>query len=387
MKFSSFVVKIVSPCNLNCSYCYEYNSLDESWRSKPRFMSVSTARRVAQRIREHLLPRVEGPPLPVPIVFHGGEPLMMKIPDLQRLIDVFREVLEPDLKPMFGMQTNAVLLRDEHIALMNKESMQIGVSCDGPPAVNDLFRVNHSGRGSGKKVEAALRKLSLEPCFKTILSVINSKSDPITVFDYLAQFRPQAIDFLLPHGTYEMPPPGKDDFETTPYADWLIPIFDKWFFETPGTIRIRIFEELIENLCGGMGSLESLGLRPVTLLIVASDGSFEGVDTLKVVGPGAHVLDRNAFDHSLDDVSEHPKVTMRQMGERGLCKTCSACDRRQVCGGGYLPHRYSTTEGFANPSIYCRDLYKLIQHIDGAIRGWIKSRRATADRAAATASA
>jgi uncharacterized protein len=330
----------------------------------PKFMSRKTARQVAERIREHLFESSYLSPRPVPIVFHGGEPLMMKIEDLQRLIETFREVFEPDLKPLFGMQTNAMLVRDDYIELMNREGMQIGVSCDGPPAINDLFRVNHSGRGSGKKVEAALRKLSGQPCFKTILCVININSDPITVLEYLSQFNPQAIDFLLPHGTYDLPPVGKIEFDSTPYADWLIPIFDKWFFESPGNIRIRIFEELIENLCGGMGALESLGLRPVTLLVIAPDGSFEGVDTLKVVAPGAHVLGFNAFENSLDEVSLHPKVTMRQLGERGICTTCALCDRKSVCGGGYLPHRYSSTNAFSNPSLFCKDLYKLIQHID-----------------------
>lgn len=371
MKFSSFVVKIVSPCNLNCSYCYEYNALDQSWRDMPRFMSPQTARQVALRIREHLLPEYRSEPLNVPIVLHGGEPLMMPVEGIQELIQIFREIFGEQLNPIFGMQTNGILLRNRHIEMMNREGMQIGVSCDGPPLVNDIFRVNHVGRGSGEQLERVLRRLSGEPCFKTILSVIHAGSDPIQVLDYLMSFQPQAIDFLLPHGTHDRPPLFKDEFESSPYADWLIPIFDKWFFETDGKIRIRIFEEILENLCGGMGSLESLGLRPVTLLIIASDGSYEGVDTLKAVGPGEHVLGMNATDHSLDEASLHPKVTMRQLGELGLCSTCARCDKRHVCGGGYLPHRHSNTNGFANPSLYCRDLYKLISHIESAIRKFL----------------
>jgi uncharacterized protein len=36
-----------------------------------------------------------------------------------------------------------------------------------------------------------------------------------------------------------------------------------------------------------------------------------------------------------------------------------------VCGGGYLPHRFSRALGFANPSVHCADLEKLILHIAG----------------------
>jgi len=46
-----------------------------------------------------------------------------------------------------------------------------------------------------------------------------------------------------------------------------------------------------------------------------------------------------------------------------LGPTCQACDLVRVCGGGYLPHRYSAANGFANPSVYCADLQHVIQHI------------------------
>ena len=38
-----------------------------------------------------------------------------------------------------------------------------------------------------------------------------------------------------------------------------------------------------------------------------------------------------------------------------------------VCGGGYYPHRYSVEQSYMNPSVYCKDLYKLINHINNRI--------------------
>ena len=32
-------------------------------------------------------------------------------------------------------------------------------------------------------------------------------------------------------------------------------------------------------------------------------------------------------------------------------------------GGGYLPHRFSEKNGFDNPSVYCYDLWELIQGV------------------------
>jgi uncharacterized protein len=34
-----------------------------------------------------------------------------------------------------------------------------------------------------------------------------------------------------------------------------------------------------------------------------------------------------------------------------------------VCGGGHYAHRYRPGRGFANPSVYCPDLIRLIGHI------------------------
>ncbi len=38
-----------------------------------------------------------------------------------------------------------------------------------------------------------------------------------------------------------------------------------------------------------------------------------------------------------------------------------------VCGAGHYPHRYRSGNGFANPSVYCRDLEHLIHHIRGRV--------------------
>jgi len=50
-------------------------------------------------------------------------------------------------------------------------------------------------------------------------------------------------------------------------------------------------------------------------------------------------------------------------GGAAACRICQGCAVFAVCGGGYLPHRYATGNGFDNPSVYCRDLMKLITHI------------------------
>ena len=50
-------------------------------------------------------------------------------------------------------------------------------------------------------------------------------------------------------------------------------------------------------------------------------------------------------------------------GMHQLSDKCQKCPIRDICKGGRLVHRYSEANGFNNPSIYCKDLVKIIAHI------------------------
>jgi len=39
-----------------------------------------------------------------------------------------------------------------------------------------------------------------------------------------------------------------------------------------------------------------------------------------------------------------------------------------ACGGGYLPHRYSSKNGYDNPSVYCDDLYSMFDYMQSMLQ-------------------
>jgi uncharacterized protein len=88
---------------------------------------------------------------------------------------------------------------------------------------------------------------------------------------------------------------------------------------------------------------------------------------LKICGPAFTKLGLNVHRDEIRDACSVNLVQLYQKGAAGLCGTCQACPVVSVCGGGYLPHRYSSLNGFANPSVYCRDLMKLIIHVRGRV--------------------
>jgi uncharacterized protein len=368
--FHTYLWKIASRCNLACPYCYVYFLEDQGWQRQPKFMSSEVARQTARRMLEHLQSHRK---TDASIIFHGGEPTLGGAAHLRELTDIIVETFYGSgIALSVGMQSNLLLFTEEIGDLMLERGLTIGVSCDGPPKVHDLFRIDHQGRGTSaefQKKMALLTSPKYRPIFSGMLCVLNPETDPAEVTEYLLSFDPPGIDFLFPLDNHDRRPRYKDGdaVNRTPYGDWLVASFDYWRTR-PNRTRIRIFNSIMNMMCGGASLVESLGLGAVDLILVETNGEIEGVDSLKSSFGGAATLGFNVFDHEFDRVAEHVAVRQRQLGAHSLSQTCQSCDIVHICGGGYLPHRYAAANGFDNPSVYCADLDKLIRHIHGVVR-------------------
>ena len=207
-----------------------------------------------------------------------------------------------------------------------------------------------------------------------LLCTIDLESDPIETYEALAEFEPPEIDFLLPHGTWDVPPPGRvPDADGTPYAEWLIAVFDHWY--PAPTTRIRLFEEIMHLILGGRSAAEGVGLAPSTLVVIETDGSIEQLDVLKAAYDGATATGLHVTTDTLDAALLLPSTAARQIGARALATHCQSCDIHPVCGGGLYTHRYRSGSGFANPSVYCPDLMRLITHVSSVAKADFTARK------------
>jgi uncharacterized protein len=362
-----FILKVHSRCNLACDYCYMYEMADQGWRRQPRRMSRHVVDKVAERIAEHartnLLDEVE-------VVLHGGEPLLAGAEHLRYVIEAVLAAAEPDVSVGFSVQTNGVLLDELFLDVFAEFGVSVGVSVDGDEEGHDLHRRRADGRGSYQLVREGLGRLAdrrYRHLFGGLLSTIELRNDPVATYESLLSFAPPDVDFLLPHGNWDTPPPGRPPDESTPYGDWLIAIFDRWYGAETGETRIRLFSEIIRLLFGRMSASEAVGLSPVAVVVVETNGEIEQVDSLKSAYEGAAATRLHVSRDPFDTVLSLPSVAARQIGRQALSNQCLACAAHEVCGGGLYPHRYRTGTGFRNPSVYCRDLLKLITHIRDAV--------------------
>jgi uncharacterized protein len=371
--FREFVLKVHSRCDLSCDYCYMYQMADQSWQFQPKRMSLTIARQVAARIAEHAQAHNLDE---ISIVLHGGEPLLAGPDLIGHTIDAVRDAAGVDTDVHAFVQTNGASLNEEFLALFGRLGVRVGVSLDGGHTAQDRHRRYANGRGSYPAVAAGLRLLTgarFRHLFSGLLCVIDVTNDPLDVYQGLLEFGPPRVDFLLPHGTWDSPPPRRVGGAATPYADWLTTIFDCWY-DNPET-RIRLFDQIIHLLLGRPSSTESVGLAPARFVVIETDGAMAQVDSLKATFHGAADTGLNVARDSFDDALQLPQIAARQLGYDALCAKCQACQVWRVCGGGLYAHRYQAGTGFANPSVYCPDLLQLITHIRNRVSADIAERR------------
>jgi uncharacterized protein len=366
------VLKVHQRCNLACDYCFVYTKSDQTWRERPAAMS-DVVRRAAvaslgRHVRRHGLTSVR-------VILHGGEPLLYGVDRLGRMAAEVRAAMPTGCAVEIGMQSNGVLLDAMVLRQLVQHQIRIGISVDGVASHHDRHRVTPTGKGTFAAVAEALdllRRPENRPSYAGVLCTIAPDTDPIACYDQLRAFDPPMIDFLLPHAHWGSPPwrpPGSP----TPYADWLIAVFDRWHGES-GPIRVRLFEDIITLLLGGSGSSEQVGLSPSAVIVVESDGTIEQVDSLKSAYPGACATGLHIERDELDATSDDPGVVARQIGGAALSAQCLACPIHKVCGAGHYVHRYRPDAGFHNPSVYCADMKVLIGHIRHRMEAEISSR-------------
>nr|WP_051952000.1 FxsB family cyclophane-forming radical SAM/SPASM peptide maturase [Actinacidiphila yeochonensis] len=357
------MLKAHSRCNLVCRYCYLYAGPDATWRDRPRTPSAAVAARTAERIAEHAAAHGLRE---IAVVFHGGEPLLTGTGRLVADADLIRAAVPPDCAVRVTVQTNATLLTRARVRALADAGFGVGVSLDGGLPAHNAARVDHTGRPSWPAAAAGLRVLAeyAPEAFAGLLCVVDLRHDPVEVYESLLAFRPPAVDLLLPHGNWTSPPPGlpAPPEDPAPYGRWLTAVFDRWWDAPRRETRIGLFEECAALLLGAPAAGERLGLQPFAAVVVETDGTIEQVDSLKSAYDGAAATGLDVFRHSFDDALAHPGVAARQTGAAALGPTCRACPLATVCGGGHYAHRYRAPDGFANPSVYCADLARLIRH-------------------------
>ena len=368
-RFTCFLVKIASRCNLACDYCYVYEHADQTWRSLPRVLSEGHQDLVARRISEYA--SAEGIDEAV-VVLHGGEPLLAGADTLARFAVQVRSEAPPGVRISVSMQTNGLLLDERSLETLEAEDISISLSHDGPRHANDLHRLTPRGRSSFDRVTAALTLLEEHPqSFAGVIAVIDPRTSPADLLEFFAGYDLPQLDLLLPDANHMTPPAGRSD-DAGLYVRWLVEAFDIWFDRFP-RLPLRFFDEALRVVAGLPSSTDAFGLGDVSLLTIETDGSYHDLDVLKITEDGRTATGLTLEQHSIADAAASPVIDRhrRLLRPQGLSKECQACPELHTCGGGSVPHRFAS-DGFTHPTVYCTEMKTLLGHARRRLHSHLK---------------
>lgn len=356
----SVVLKTVERCNINCTYCYFFNSKDDGYKFHPPYVSKNIIEKTAHFLKQgaHDLEADN-----VAIIFHGGEPLMQKIDKFEEMCEIFNNTLH-NKKVEFALQTNAMLINDKWIAILHKYNVSIGVSIDGPEEYHDKYRLDKKGKGTHAIVEKKIKELQASPLAKNIgaLTVINPEFDAKTIYRYFVdELHFKNMDFLPMDCNYDIKAP----FSMDKIAKFWCELFVEWVKDSNSEIKVRFINSIINLFKGQKSYIYGTNVMPeeaIPVITIASNGELSPTDEL------------GSTNLNLMRTTNIEKTTLAEFVNSNVFKDlnhalynapseCKKCCWEKICGGGGIVNRYSSMNGFNNPSIYCsalKQLYTLI---------------------------
>lgn len=356
------VFKIVERCNINCSYCYYFNAEDQTALDRPAVvdnLGVATiADYLASGIKDLGIKRVI-------VSFHGGEPMLLKPKNFDAICKAFREKIGAYARLGFTIQTNGTILNEKWEQLFEQHEVDVGVSIDGTRQANDRFRLDHKGKSTFDKIERNLNRLielakAKEGTLPSTISVIDARNDYHEMYAFLRATGVKSMNFLLPDRSVDS---GFESFETAEgYGTALAALTNAWFDEDDPNIQIRQVKHVLNYFQEAQSPAKDTPesdkiLRAFKIIIIQSDGNVAPNDSYMPAASWYKYLPKlSVFNSTLRDFIDLPIFEQIDKIEMTLPAKCQACKWRGICKGGDIENRFSQTNGFDNPSIYCGGL-------------------------------
>ncbi|MBS0054992.1 darobactin maturation radical SAM/SPASM protein DarE [Yersinia sp. Marseille-Q3913] len=236
------VLKATRLCNLRCTYCH-------SWAEGPnQTVSFQTLVRTVRQILA--IPNVNR----FEFVWHGGEITLLKPDFFKKLIWLQQQFKRPEQYITNTMQSNLVNISDEWLIFIRGIGMNVGISLDGVPAVNDKRRVDYRGRGTSDRIAKGIKKLRQHNILYGALIVVDRdvyQTNMREMLDYFISIELTNIEFLNIVPDNRLVKGEHIDSSFISYGDFiqfLSNLFNIWVKGYQGKINIAVFDDFMKVL-------------------------------------------------------------------------------------------------------------------------------------------
>ncbi len=233
----TIVIKPTMNCNLRCGYCYEFIRNGTTYCKDT--MSIGQLLGIVWRTAKLF------PDSKILWMFHGGEPLLQGASYLEKFADCIREVnKEYPVDYKIALQTNAVLLTDECIRILEKNAdllseRIVSISIDGPQEINDITRRSANGKSPFKEIETAIQRVrDSELAFSTI-SVVGTHNVKRAkeVFEYMKDLGSNLCKFVPNYNSDSNGNAEMYGIRPMDFAEFMCETFDLWMHDLPNQTK------------------------------------------------------------------------------------------------------------------------------------------------------
>jgi uncharacterized protein len=273
-RFHAMVKPVGSMCNLDCTYCYYLHK--EELLEQPRQPRMSD-----EMLERHILQYIEAQTGDeVVFSWQGGEPTILGLEFFRKVVELQARHRKPGQRIENDLQTNGTLLDEQWASFLKQHHFLVGLSCEGPQRLHDLYRYTKGGTPTHDKVVAAARLLRKHGVPFNALCVVNRENAkfPLDVYRFLTRElgakRVQLIACVEPKVFRDVAPqhwepaqlpvvgtpqakPGAPDSVVTDWSvdpeDWgafLCKVWDDWHSRDCGKVHVDLFETAVAQSLG-----------------------------------------------------------------------------------------------------------------------------------------
>lgn len=265
MKQSPFhlIAKPAGPlCNLDCHYCF-YLEKTKLFSGSKSDMKMSDAT-LKLFVRQYIQRQPQGAQ-EVNFVWQGGEPTLMGLDFFRRAVRYQKQYARKGMKVSNSFQTNGILIDDDWCRFFYDHEFLVGISIDGPEAMQDKYRCFKDGRGSFSYVMKAVELFHKHKVEFNTLTVVQADNGehPLEVYRFLKSIGSKYLQFI----PIVEPETGQEDLRgecpsdkvrrasyrsvgSLQWGHFMTSIFNEWVNLDIGETFVQLFDNVLAMIHG-----------------------------------------------------------------------------------------------------------------------------------------
>jgi uncharacterized protein len=354
MQSLEVILKVAERCNINCTYCYFFNSPDQSYKTHSKTVSEDTIFDLIKFLNEGV---TELNIKYLSIDLHGGEPLILPKKKLKRICKLLKDNLHVKNLEL-RLQTNAMLVDAGWISIFHEFDIKVSSSLDGSKELHDKYRIDFKGKGTYDATVIGIKKLqeaAKDGLINSpgVICVVNPELNAKEVFNlFVNDLGFSVLEFLLPDFTYNS---KEKNFSSEAYGLFLSELYKIWFSNDNPNIQIRVLNSVTSLILGGKSLVAGYGTIIPNVITISSNGHIGPDDTIRVCGEDYIDYSTTINTSKLSTYFNSEKYIAYKKAISEISPTCLNCCWYKLCGGGHPVHRFRDGK-FNNATIYCEGL-------------------------------